>query len=109
MFIVLGWNRRAAPRDSPVPVTKPQICVSTGVVLPCSSTGKRNQDPAPPFANAAGQRRTFGCRGKIFGSYWLVAMGFAMFVTLCEGVRVGNRVIWARNLEIIYLTVLKLF
>lgn len=106
---MLGWDRRAAPRDSPVPVTKPQICVSTGVVLPCSSAGKRDQDPAPPFANTAGQRRTFGCRGKIFGSYWLVAMGFAMFVTLCEGVRVGNRVIWARNLEIIYLTVLKLF
>lgn len=51
-------------------MTKPQICVSAGVVMPCSSTGKRDRDPASPSQGS--KEALLGVEGRFLVlSAWL--------------------------------------
>lgn len=103
MFI---GSREGSTRRQPSPSDKaPDLCQRWG----CDALQQHwEEGSGSSFSFSREQRSTSGCRGKIFGSFCLVVTGFVMFVVLCEGVRVRN-VIWARILEIVNFTLLKLF
>lgn len=87
-----GLEQESSTTRQPRPSDKaPGLCQHWG----CGALQQHWEEGSGSSSSSfVGQRRTFGGGGKIFGSHWLVAMGFAVFVTLCEGIRVGNMVIW---------------